>query len=306
MDDSIFEEFNVLKITKSDDGFVLDNVNKTVISEISLKIYVNNMEMVSLLCLNQQQEELAIGFLYNEGVINSYEDIEDIYYNERLMAVIVTLKEGISVKRQESLRSVTSGCGKCYTYINPLQKSKYKPVENANKFSVEDILDRMKDFTMQSEIFKLVGGVHSLLLYSPEQSVFSEDIGRHNCFDKVTGRFLKEGKLSLAENSIVFISGRISSEIMTKVIRLGAPVIVSKSTPTTAAVKLANEYNITLVGYARNDTGYVYSGADRLIEVSKLAQITAVKSPHVTASLKSNLAYLSILQMQVLPGNVEQ
>ena len=127
----------------------------------------------------------------------------------------------------------------------------------------------MREFANQSEVFRLVGGVHSLLLYTPERMVFSEDIGRHNCFDKVTGTLLKEGRLSLAEDSIVFVSGRISSEILTKAIRLGAPVIVSKSTPTTAAVRLANEYEITLVGYARNDTGYIYSGAGRILEAAQ-------------------------------------
>lgn len=268
MDDKIFEEFDILKITRDSGGYVLEDAVKTVISEISLKIYVNNMEMVSLLCLNQQQEELALGFLYSEGVINSFEDVEDISYNERSMAVSITLKAGISVRRQESLRSITSGCGRCYTYINPLKKSKFKPLEIKRQVSVESILQRMREFSDQSEVFRLVGGVHSILLCSPERRVFSEDIGRHNCFDKVTGTLLKEGRLSMAEESIIFISGRVSSEILTKAIRLGTPVIVSKSTPTTAAVRLANEYKITLIGYARNESGYVYSGAERIMEAS--------------------------------------
>lgn len=265
MEDAIFEKFDVVKFSRENDSCHLENVEKMVISEISLKVYVNDLEMVSLLCMNQQQEELALGFLYNEGVINDYDDIEEIYYNERMMAVIIKLKEGISIKRQESLRSITTGCGKCYTYINPLKQNQYKHAELNETFSVNDILDRMKDFNKQSEVFRHIGGVHSLLLYTPDYSVFSEDIGRHNCFDKVTGILLKERKLALAEKSIVFISGRVSSEIMSKVIRLGVPVIVSKSTPTTSAVKLANQYNTTLLGYARLDSGYVYSGAERII-----------------------------------------
>ncbi|SHH55483.1 FdhD protein [Sporobacter termitidis DSM 10068] len=268
MEDKIFEEFEVLKISREDGAYTLQEVCKPVIAEISLKIYINGMEMVSMLCLNRQQEELAVGFLYSEGVINSFDDIEEVCYNERAMAVMVRLKEGISVKRQESLRSITAGCGKCYTYINPLKRSQFKKAESAGRFSLEDIMGRMRDFAGQSELFREIGGVHSLLFYTPGYSVFSEDIGRHNCFDKVTGTLLKEGKMALAEDGIVFISGRVTSEIMTKVIRLGAPVIVSKSTPSTAAVKLANQYNITLLGYARSDTGYVYSGADRLMEAT--------------------------------------
>lgn len=265
MKDEIFEEYGVIEVSLENGSYQLEPAVKKVIAEISLKVYVNNDELVSLLCLNRQQEELALGFLYNEGVINRFEDIEECYYNERGMAVIINLKPGISIKRQESLRSITSGCGKCYTYINPLKHSQYKKVEADLHYTVAELLERMKAFAVQSDVFRQVGGVHSLLFYTPEYTVFSEDIGRHNCFDKVTGMLLREGKLELAEKGIVFISGRVSSEIITKVIRLGAPVIVSRSAPTTAAVRLANQYNVTLIGYARQDTCYIYSGAERIV-----------------------------------------
>lgn len=280
MEDLIYEDFDVLKISRRDGSYVLEDATKPVIAEISLKIYINGDEMASLICLNQQQEELAIGFLFNEGVIGSLDDIEETHYNDRAVAVMLTLKEGVSVKRQESLRSVTAGCGKCTTYINPLMRNQFKKVHNSTVFSLEDIMGRMHDFSGKSEVFRVVGGVHSLLFYTPEYSVFSEDLGRHNCLDKITGTLLKERKLPLAEHGIIFISGRITSEIITKVIRLGVPVIVSKSTPSVAAVKLAKEYNITLVGYARNETGYVYSGAERLLEAARppVPQINQVEA----------------------------
>lgn len=272
MDDAIFEQFEVLKIGKRDGTYQLEQALKPVIAEVSLKIYVNTEEMVSLLCLNQLQSELAIGFLYSEGVISSPEDVAEVVYNDRALAVMVTLREGVSLRRQESLRSITAGCGKCFTYINPLKKSQFKKAESDALFSLEALMQHMRDFSVQSPVFKEVGGVHSLLFYTPEYSVFSEDIGRHNCFDKVTGKLFLEGNLPLADHGVVFISGRVTSEIMTKVIRLGAPVLVSKSTPSTAAVKLATEYNITLIGYARGESGYVYSGAQRLSEFSAMAR----------------------------------
>lgn len=268
MQDTIFEEFDVLKISRGAGGYAVENVTKAVIEEISLKIYVNTQEVASLLCLNQQQEELALGFLYNEGVINGFDDLEEAYYNDRALAVVVTLREGLSLKRQESLRSITAGCGRCFTYINPLKINQYKVAQSTKKFSLDNIMGQMRDFTGKSDVFRVVGGVHSLLFQAPDYVVFSEDIGRHNCLDKVTGTLLKEGKIELAEEGVVYISGRVTSEIMTKMIRLGAPVIVSKSTPSAAAVKLAQQYGITLLGYARNDSGYIYSGAGRILEAS--------------------------------------
>jgi FdhD protein len=264
LEDTIYEEMNVGEITRDKDGCHVKDITKKVIAEISLKVMVNGAELVSVLCLNQYQEELALGFLYNEGVINSYADIENISFNDKMLAVIINLKEGVIIDRQESLRSLTTGCGKCYTYINPLKKSQYKTVESNVTYSMSTILDSMNNFVTKSNIYIDVGGVHSVLLHTVDYEVLVEDIGRHNCFDKITGLMLKDNKLDLLSRAVVFVSGRISSEIMAKIIRMGVPVLVSKSTPTTAAVKLAREHNVTLLGYVRKNGGYIYSCPERL------------------------------------------
>ena len=265
MEDTIYEELNVSEITRDKNGCHVHDITKKVIAEISLKVIVNGAELVSVLCLNQYQEELALGFLYNEGVINAYTDIENIYFNDKMLAVIINLKHGVIIDRQESLRSLTSGCGKCYTYINPLKQSQYKAVESNITYPIKTILNLMNDFVTRSDIYIDVGGVHSVLLHTDTYEILIEDIGRHNCFDKITGVILKEGKMDLFSKAVVFVSGRISSEIMAKVIRMGAPVLVSKSTPTTAAVKLALQHNVTLLGYVRESGGYIYSCPERLV-----------------------------------------
>jgi len=265
LEDTIYEELDVSEIIRDKNGCRVFDTSKKVIAEISLKVVVNGMELVSVLCLNQYQEELALGFLYNEGVINSYPDIEKVYFNEKMLAVIINLKAGVIIDRQESLRSITSGCGKCYTYINPLKQSQYRTVENSATYSVNTILDLMNSFITRSEIFAKIGGVHSVLFHTADYEILVEDIGRHNCFDKITGLMLKENKLNLFSQGIVFVSGRISSEIMTKIIRMGVPVLVSKSTPTTAAVKLAQQHNVSILGYIKDSGGYIYSCRERLV-----------------------------------------
>lgn len=264
MEDTVYSSFMVQEIHSHEGKTTLSEVEKPVIGEISLKIYINGVEYASLLCLNQLTEELAIGFLYSEGVIDTFQDISSISYNEQLFAVMVNLAPGLSVSKCESLRSVTSGCGKCFTYINPLKQDKFIAVSGHDKFSLCRIMESMKDFERRSEIYKTVGGVHSVWFQHDEFSVFNEDIGRHNCFDKIAGVLLKNQKMTLVENGILFVSGRVSSEIITKVIRMGVGVLVSRSTPTSAAVNLARQYNVTLLGYVRKNSGYVYSGEERL------------------------------------------
>ncbi|MCG1025161.1 MULTISPECIES: formate dehydrogenase accessory sulfurtransferase FdhD [unclassified Dehalobacter] len=264
----VYEEFEVVEIQRENDAIVMKEAAKKVIAEVSLKMIVNGQELVSVLCLNRHHEELALGFLYNEGVIGSYEDIESIEYNEKMLAVLIELREGIVIDRRESLRSITSGCGKCYTYINPLKKTQYAVSTNKSTFSAGNILTIMDKFIEQSEIFHTIGGVHSVLFHTDGFEVLNEDIGRHNCFDKMTGILMKANKMELAANGMVFISGRLTSEMLMKMIRLGAPVVVSKSTPTTATIRLAREYNITLLGYVRGGKGTVYACPERLAETS--------------------------------------
>ncbi|HAJ28419.1 MAG TPA: formate dehydrogenase accessory sulfurtransferase FdhD [Syntrophus sp. (in: bacteria)] len=265
MDEKLYSAFTVKEIICNGDTARLGNIEKSVIGEISLKIYINGTEYASLLCLNQLTEELALGFLYSEGVIDTTADVSSITYNERLFAVMIDLVPGKAVERCESLRSVTSGCGKCFTYINPLKDEKFLPVPSQDSFPLSGILHSMKEFERRSDIYRAIGGVHSVLFQHTACSVFNEDIGRHNCFDKIAGVLLKSSKMDLVGRGMLFVSGRVSSEIITKVIRLGVPLLVSRSTPTAAAVNLARKYNVTLLGYVRSNAGYVYSGEERLL-----------------------------------------
>ena len=265
LDERVCSAFSVKEITYDDGEITLSATEKYVIGEISLKIYINGVEYASLLCLNQLTEELALGFLYSEGVIDTIADVADISYNERQFAVMVRLVPGKSIDKCESLRSVTSGCGKCFTYINPLKRDKFVPLSGIDRFSVRNILRSMHEFERSSEIYKSIGGVHSVLFHHEDFSVFNEDIGRHNCFDKIAGVLLRNDKMNLVANGMLYVSGRVSSEIITKVIRLGIPILVSKSTPTAAAVTLAREYNVCLLGYVRKNSGFIYSGETRLM-----------------------------------------
>ena len=153
MDDRVCEPFDVRQIVVNGEAARLQDAEKCVIGEISLKIFINGTEYASLLCLNQFAEELALGFLHSEGVIDSMDDVASLTYNERLFAVMINLAPGKAVEKCESLRSVTSGCGKCFTYINPLKHEKYQPAAGEERFSIRAILARMKEFEGLSEIY---------------------------------------------------------------------------------------------------------------------------------------------------------
>jgi FdhD protein len=265
MSKDIVSLHNVTLVSKENDVVVATDIEKEIISEISLKLIINSEEQLSLLCINQYLEELALGFLYNETVIDSMDDVEEISFTQSLMAVVIKLKNGKSSFSQENLRSITSGCGKGITYINPLKLEKFEAVKEAFKISIDKIWEVMRTFNKSSELYKTVGGVHSVLFHHDDYSIFNEDIGRHNCIDKITGMLLKQGKMNYPAQGMIFTSGRVSSEIMLKLIRLKIPVVVSRSAPSLAAVELAEKFGITLLGYVRGEKANIYTGKDRIL-----------------------------------------
>ncbi|MFC1770316.1 formate dehydrogenase accessory sulfurtransferase FdhD [Candidatus Margulisiibacteriota bacterium] len=262
---NLTSEFPVIQVSKTEDKIITEKIQKQIISEISLKVILNNMDFVSLLCLNEYQEELALGFLFTEAMIDSMQDIKDVSFNEQLMAVIINTKSNKAVIPKETVRSVTSGCGKGLTYINPLKLEKFGKVDSDFQVPITKIWELMQDFNKQSELYRNIGGVHSVNFYNDNFSVFNEDIGRHNCVDKIAGILLKEDKLDYTKESLIITSGRVSSEILIKCLRLKVPIVVSRSAPTAAVVEMAQKFNITLLGYVRGTKANIYTGEERIL-----------------------------------------
>ncbi len=260
----VYDSCDVVEILETDGIVTMTNTRKKVINEVSLKIFADDQELFTLSCLDRQHKELALGLLYNEGVIESIRDIRSVEYNERLTSVMVTLREGLAPNRLEQLRRVASTCGKCDTFVNPPDRKAYPVPLSRKTHSAGSILRKMDEFVTRSELYTCVGGTHSVQFWSEDCQLLVDDIGRHNCLDKITGLLLMENKLELAADGVVFVSGRLPSEMLMKLVRLGIPVAVSKSSPTTAAVRLAREWGITILGYVKDGGGIIYSCPERI------------------------------------------
>ena len=161
------------------------------------------------------------------------------------------------------VKAVTSGCGGIFSLINVLPDRGNSGISD---FSLrgEEIAGLMKSFQRKSETYRKTGGTHSAALSDGGKIlIFAEDIGRHNAFDRVIGMALAGG--IPFEDKVLLTSGRISSEIVAKCIRAGLPVIISRSAPTDYAVKVAENFGIAVVGFARGERYNIYSRAERIL-----------------------------------------
>ncbi len=238
-----------------------------IVTEHPVTIKLNGEEFATLVCTPEHIEEMVIGFLASEGVIQTYSDIDDLWTQENEGFVHVkTAKFNPLFQQFHSKRYITSCCGKSrqgFVFFNDARVSK-KLHDVPLSISFDQCFQYMKDLQENATTFNQTGGVHNAALFSTEGLVLSRmDIGRHNALDKIYGYCL-EHNITM-EDKVVAFSGRISSEILLKVSKLGCAILLSKSAPTALALELAENLGITTVGFIRKDSCNVYTHAHRIV-----------------------------------------
>ena len=231
-----------------------------VIEEITLTIYVNGVEFVSIMGTPLNQDWLAVGFLKNEGIISGLDEISDLKITSEGCCIDVWLKQEVQLPDK---MVITSGCGSGVTGDDLEEKREPFPVQFlTDPGTLLEAFTRLQD---KDSLYVKSRGVHAaglLDLDSGDLLQVAEDVGRHNTIDKLQGACLLK---SIPTRGMGLLStGRISSEMLRKGAAMGCPVIASRTSPTTAAINLAREWGITLVGYARHGKLRVYAFPERL------------------------------------------
>ncbi len=238
----------------SDEGWTRTAV--PVPEEASVVLYVNQQELVTIMCTPSKLNCLVFGFLYAEGIISGLEDVASMRVCDDESEVDVRLMN--AEYKAPTLRTLTSGCGGGAAFNVAAMK-----VESDLVVTPADVFSLMKQFQEKMELYRLSGGVHaSALCDARDLLVVSEDIGRHNTLDKILGECLLMGIPT--RDRLLLSTGRVSSEMLIKASRMQVPIVVSRTSPTGRAVSLARDLGIALVGYARGNRLSVYSHPERL------------------------------------------
>jgi FdhD protein len=224
--------------------------------EFAFTIFINSRELVTIMCTPIKLNCLVLGYLYSEGIIHDLKEVTSmrVCEDDALADVILVRSDFILPEK----RILTSGCGGGISFNN-----KTRNISSDVTITPEAILLLMRKMMESAEAYNLTGGIHTSVICENNNIIaLAEDIGRHNTLDKLTGECLLR-KIS-TKDKIVLTSGRISSEMLRKVAAMQVPVVVSLTSPTERAVKLASETGITLVGYARGNHLTAYANPNRL------------------------------------------
>jgi len=235
-----------------------ESLGSGVIVETPVTLTVNGHVWLTFMCTPTDLEALAVGFLYNEGVIKKVEEIEVVEVCSSGDNVDIWLKK--TVEQPQQWRR-TTGCTGGATAVTPEQL--HPELKDGILLSPESVDSLVKDLSNAQILYREVGGVHTSILSDGKRVIISaEDIGRHNSLDKIAGRCLLDH--IKVKRKILVTTGRISSDMIQKAARIGASVVISRTSASSLSVSLAEKWGITLIGYARRDQFIVYTHPERV------------------------------------------
>jgi FdhD protein len=249
---------------------VIDHLGKprqvAIPGEYPLTIKVDGREIVTLMTLGTNPEELALGYLHNQHLLERIEEIESVDVDWVKETVNVSTRHGQGIPNLEAKLSrvtVSSGCGQGTLFsctVDKLYDLKL-PMVKVRQSTIYKVLAAVAPL---NPIYRSAGSVHGCCLCEGGNVLMSvEDVGRHNAADAIAGRMWLDGMVG--GDKILFATGRITSEIIMKTAFMGIPVIISKSGVTQMGMDLARDLAMIVVGRAKVSRFIVFNGGDRII-----------------------------------------
>jgi len=243
-------------------------------AERALTVYVDKRELVTLMTLGAHPELLVLGFLRNQRLVASVDEVDSITVDWDVGAAAVKTRQGISdIEARTAKRVVTTGCGQGSVFgdlMAEVDQIKLPPatLTQAQLYGIVNAI-RLKETT-----YKSAGSVHGCALFRGEELlVFVEDVGRHNALDTIAGWMWMNPQVGASgADKVFYTTGRLTSEMVIKSAQMGVPIVVSRSGMTQMGHAVAQQLGLCAIGRATNRRFMCYSGAHRLVLQPELAQ----------------------------------
>jgi FdhD protein len=231
--------------------------------ERSLTLYLNAQEIVTMMTICDYPEYLAIGYLLNQNMLKPDDVITAVDYDDDLEVVVVRTKRGTNYEEKLKKRTLTSGCAQGTAFgdlMEIIQGIELPPAELRTSWLFA-IVNAIK--TIPS-IYREAGSIHGCVLCeSGKPLCYMEDVGRHNAIDKISGwMYLND---IVAADKVLYTTGRLTSEMTIKTVRMGIPILISRSGSTGWGVELARKAALTMISRARGRRFVALSGAERIV-----------------------------------------
>ena len=239
--------------------------------ERALTLYLNAQEIVTMMTINDYPEYLALGYLLNQNMLKPSDVVTEVEYDDDLQVVVVRTEHGTNFEQKLKKKTLTSGCAQG-TAFGDLMESIEDIELPQTPLRTSWIYQMTHEINTKPSLYLTAGAIHGCVLCHEGTPIcYMEDVGRHNAVDKIAGWMFRHGVS--AADKIFYTTGRLTSEMVIKTVRMGIPILVSRSGFTSWGVELARQAGLILIGRAKGKRFIALSGAERLIFDQDLAYV---------------------------------
>ena len=241
-------------------------LTSAIAGEHPLTIYVDKREVVTLMTLGQTPEALALGYLRNQRLAQSVDEIEAVQVDWETGAVAITTRRGIKgLKERMKKRTVTTGCGQGTVFGDLMEEIDAVQLRDDVRLEEETLYALLDAIRRHETVYKSAGAVHGCALADGAHILyFVEDVGRHNAVDAIAGQMWLDGVDG--SDKVFYTTGRLTSEMVIKAAQMRIPFLVSRSGLTQMGFEVANKVGITMFGRAVNRHYLLFTGRQRFVK----------------------------------------
>jgi len=249
-------------------------VPTSIAGEHPLTLYLDKREIVTLMTLGHAPEALAIGYLRNQRLVASIEDIASVQVDWETDSAAVVSRKKLDIEERMAKKTVTTGCGQGTVFGDLMEEIDEIRLREDVRLTDPRLFDLVEKVRKHETIYKQAGAVHGCALATTEAEIlmFIEDVGRHNAVDAIAGRMWLDD--IDGSDKVFYTTGRLTSEMVIKCAQMRIPFLVSRSGLTHMGYSIARKVGLTMLGRASGRHYLLFTGKDRLVR--SLAQPTAL------------------------------
>ena len=245
-----------------------------VVAERPLTLFLNAREIVTMMTIGDHPELLAVGYLFNQGMLKPDDEITGVDYDEDIATVVVRTATETNYEEKLAKKVQTSGCAQGTVFGDLMDEIEGIELAKDARLKTSWLYALTHKINTTPSLYLKAGAIHGAVLCEQDRPVlYMEDVGRHNAVDKVAGYMRLNGVEP--SDKIFYTTGRLTSEMVLKTVKMRIPVLVSRSGFTAWGVELARQTGLTLIGRARGRRFVALSGAERIVfdaDLSKVAE----------------------------------